>query len=87
MYPDQAQDEGNSVDEVSSSTKPNLGFQTVPLSLGNKMITKDKRFKVTRHSSTKWSLQIDDVNLSDDKAYYLCQIGLSTGKANVMVSN
>lgn len=49
------------------------------------MITRDRRFKVTRQSGVKWTLQIDNVGQEDDQAFYFCQIGFS-GKESSQVS-
>jgi hypothetical protein len=45
-----------------------------PLSIGKRIITRDKRFRVHHQPPAKWTLSIDNVGPSDDKAYYLCQI-------------
>lgn len=58
-----------------SSVQKSKGYDTVLLSLGQKMITRDRRFKVTRQLNTRWTLQIENVGPSDDQAFYLCQSG------------
>lgn len=45
------------------------------LSLNQKLITPDKRFKVRRQSPLKWSLTLEQVVPDDGHAYYLCQAG------------
>lgn len=46
---------------------------TKVISLNQKLITPDKRFKVRRQSPLKWILSIDNVGPDDNHAYYLCQ--------------
>lgn len=43
------------------------------LSLNQKIITPDRRFRVHHQAPNKWSLTLEQVSQSDDGAYFLCQ--------------
>lgn len=44
------------------------------MSLDEKVISPDKRFKVRRLSPLKWVLSIENVADSDSEVYFLCQV-------------
>lgn len=56
------------------------------ISLNEKLIAPDKRFKVRRQSALKWTLTIDDVGADDNHAYYLCQTSAPEAKRANQVS-
>lgn len=63
---------------AASSDNQQLNHDDVKLiSLNEKLIAPDKRFKVRRQSALKWTLTIDNVDAHDNQAYYLCQISAS----------
>lgn len=47
------------------------------ISLDQKLITPDKRFRVHRQAAHKWLLTIDNVQPDDGNAYYLCQASVA----------
>lgn len=75
---DRSPDEEQSPLDTVSAPLSNAHDITL-LSLNKRTITPDKRFKVSHQSPSKWTLTIENVSLSDDKAYYLCQVGGGSG--------
>lgn len=59
--------------DVNNKTQGNSD-DIMLISLNQKIITPDKRFKVHRLSALRWILSIDNVNANDGEAYYLCQV-------------
>lgn len=57
------------------------------LSVGERLVTPDKRFRVQHQPPSKWTLTIDTVGQQDDRAYFLCQAaggGTAKGAASFL---
>lgn len=71
------------INELSANSSNTFEMNDIKLiSLNQKIITPDKRFKVTRQSEFKWTLSIDNVSTDDNQAYFLCQISSSMTSGN-----
>lgn len=65
-------DLGN-ISTTTNNNSPGSSDDSIVLSLNERMINKDPRFKVTKKSNSEWLLTIDNVGPWDDEAYYICQ--------------
>lgn len=70
-----------------NSTKRGNEDDIMLISLNQKIITPDKRFKVHRLSALRWTLSVDNVNANDSDAYYLCQVSSTSSSNSNSIAN